>query len=112
MAKKEPYSSSLFDCVNAQHNTDQNSSQIKKTAKALVARNFLPDGTGLILQQDSINDFKSMRRDFWERFLNNKICIFLALTMNILVKYTGIPTFVLKIKNMSFYMYSILAQAA
>ena len=50
---------------------------MKKSTKALSDfRNFLPDEIGLFLQQDSINEFKSMCRDIWERFLSNKIYIF------------------------------------
>ena len=38
---------------------------------------------GLMLQQDSINDFKSMCRDIWERFVSKKN-VFLTPTVNIL----------------------------
>ena len=38
---------------------------------------------GLMLQQDSINDFKSMCRDIWERFVSKKN-VFLTPIVNIL----------------------------
>ena len=39
------------------------------------ASHFLTDEMGLFIQQDKINDFKSMCRDMLERSLSNKICI-------------------------------------
>lgn len=39
------------------------------------SRKTLPDEMGLFLQQYSVNDFKSMCTDIWEKCLRNKNCI-------------------------------------
>ena len=49
---------------------------MKKYKARSGARNILPDEIGLFLQQENVNDFKSMCKDFWERCSNNKMCIF------------------------------------
>ena len=57
MVKKEPYPSSLFNCVEPSMITTRNAAKWKSEKPILHARNFLPDDMGIFLQQDSINDF-------------------------------------------------------
>ena len=72
---------------------------------------------GLFLQQASVNYFKSMCRDIWERFLSNKICIFDSsneytwFILNIMLNTPAFQHVHWKL-NMSYYMYSILSQVA
>ena len=50
----------LFDCVKPSIMPTRTPAKWKSTKAFPEARNILPDEIGLFLQQDNVNDFKSM----------------------------------------------------
>ena len=64
MVKKEPYPSSLFDCVKPSMMPTRKLQPNKKVQKLSDARNFLPDEMSLFLQQAELKlpkNFCSMK---------------------------------------------------
>ena len=66
---------SLCNCVKPSMILTRPPIKRKSTEALSDSGNTLPDEMGLFLQQDSINDFKSLCKDTWEKFLSNKNCI-------------------------------------
>ena len=87
-----------------------------KSVKVLSdARNILPDDMGLFLQQDNVNDFKSMCMDIWDRCLSNKVWVNMSTHDPVKIcQMLWHSEFCIALKRTKhvFIMYSIVAQVA